>query len=158
MCLPQMVPSVSVAEKRWFRWRAERKNDSAVMSAGINGGMHILTGCSEKPSTNINVRTAVRSSRYTATATGSIAATSAMWSIGSEVALMDKQEFRNEKLYQTTMLMARKMHSEGIISDKEYGQIDTIFREKYHPTLGTLFADISLTSGAKRVMYSSGRK
>lgn len=27
---------------------------------------------------------------------------------------MDKQEFKNEKLYQTTMLMARKMHSEGI--------------------------------------------
>lgn len=71
---------------------------------------------------------------------------------------MDKQEFRNEKLYQTTMLMARKMLSEGIISDKEYGQIDTIFREKYNPTLGTLFADISLTSGAKRVMYSRGRK
>ena len=93
-----------------------------------------------------------------ATATESIAATSAMWSIGSEVVLMDKQEFRNEKLYQTTMLMARKMLSEGIISDKEYGQIDTIFREKYRPTLGTLLADISLTSGVKRVMYSSGRK
>lgn len=93
-----------------------------------------------------------------ATATESIAATSVMWSIGSEVVLMDKQEFRNEKLYQTTMLMARKMLFEGIISDKEYGQIDTIFREKYHPTLGTLFADISLTSGAKRVMYSSRRK
>ena len=71
---------------------------------------------------------------------------------------MDKAEFRNEKLYQTTMLMARKMHADGIISEKEYGEIDTIFREKYHPTLGTLFADISLTSGAKRVMYSSGRK
>ena len=63
-----------------------------------------------------------------ATATESIAATSVMWSIGSEVVLMDKQEFRNEKLYQTTMLMARKMLFEGIISDKEYGQIDTIFR------------------------------
>ena len=47
-----------------------------------------------------------------ATATESIAATSAMWSIGSEVVLMDKQEFRNEKLYQTTMLMARKMLSD----------------------------------------------
>lgn len=33
-----------------------------------------------------------------ATATESIAATSAMWSIGSEVVLMDKQEFKNEKL------------------------------------------------------------
>lgn len=158
MCLLQTVPFASAVEKKWCRWKAERKKDSAVMPAGINGGMHISTGCSEKPSTNINVRTAVRSLRYTATATGSIAATSAMWSIGSEVVLMDKQEFRNEKLYQTTMLMARKMLSEGIISDKEYGQIDTIFREKYRPTLGTLFADISLTSGVKRVMYSSGRK
>ena len=90
--------------------------------------------------------------------TESIAATSVMWSIASGVVKMDKAEFRNEKLYQTTMLMARKMHSEGIISDKEYSEIDTMFRAKYHPTLGTLFADISLTSEAKRVMYSSERK
>lgn len=93
-----------------------------------------------------------------ATATESIAATNAMWSIGLEAADMDKEQFRNEKLYQTTMLMARNLHDRGILSDEEYGQIDTIFREKYKPTLGTLFADISLTSGAKRVMYSSGRK
>ena len=71
---------------------------------------------------------------------------------------MDKQEFRNEKLYQTTMLMARKMLFEGVISDKEEGQIDAIVGEKYDPTWGTLFGDRSLTSGAKRVMYSSGRK
>lgn len=158
MCLLQTVLSANAVEKQWYKWKAGRKRDSAVIPAGINGGMHILTGCNEKPSININVRTVVRSLRCTATATESIAAMSAMWSIGSEVVLMDKQEFRNEKLYQTTMLMARKMLSEGIISDKEYGQIDTIFREKYNPTLGTLFADISLTSGAKRVMYSSGRK
>lgn len=158
MCLLQTALSANVAEKQWYKWKAGRKRDSAVIPAGINGGMHISTGCSEKPSTNINVRTAVRNLRYTATVTENIAAMSAMWSIGSEVVLMDKQEFRNEKLYQTTMLMARKMHSDGIISDKEYGQIDTIFREKYRPTLGTLFADISLTSEAKRVMYSSGRK
>jgi hypothetical protein len=154
MCLLQTVLSASAAEKKWCRWKVERKSDFAVMPVGINGGMHILIRYSEKPSIYINVRTAVRSLKYMATATESIAATSVMWSIGSE----DKQEFRNEKLYQTTMLMARKMLFEGIISDKEYGQIDTIFREKYHPTLGTLFADISLTSGAKRVMYSSGRK
>ena len=55
-------------------------------------------------------------------------------------------------------LWQERCHSEGILSDKEYGQIDTIFREKYHPTLGTLFADISLTSGAERVIYSSERK
>ena len=30
---------------------------------------------------------------------------------------MGKEEFRNEKLYQTTMHLARKMLEEGIISD-----------------------------------------
>ena len=57
---------------------------------------------------------------------------------------MSKDEFRNEKLYQTTMHLARKMLEEGIISEEEYRQIDTIFSEKYQPTLGTLFADIDL--------------
>lgn len=61
---------------------------------------------------------------------------------------MSKEEFRNEKLYQTTMHLARKMLEEGIISEKEYRQIDTIFLEKYKPVFGTLFSDISLTSGA----------
>lgn len=61
---------------------------------------------------------------------------------------MNEQEFRNEKLYQTTMHIARKMLFEGLISEEEYCQIDTIFLEKYHPIIGTLFSDISLTSGA----------
>ncbi len=64
------------------------------------------------------------------------------------VMAMSKEEFRNEKLYQTTMHLARKMLEEGIISEEEYRQIDTIFLEKYKPVFGTLFSDISLTSGA----------
>ena len=44
---------------------------------------------------------------------------------------MSKEEFRNEKLYQTTMHLARKMLSDGLISEDEYRQIDTIFLEKY---------------------------
>ena len=61
---------------------------------------------------------------------------------------MNKEDFRNEKLYQTTMHLARKMLEEGIISEEEYRQIDTIVLEKYKPVFGTLFSDISLTSGA----------
>lgn len=57
---------------------------------------------------------------------------------------MSKEEFRKEKLYQTTMHIARQMLAEGLISEKEYRQIDTIFTEKYKPILGTLFADIDL--------------
>ena len=58
---------------------------------------------------------------------------------------MSKEEFKNEKLYQTTMHLARKMFTERLISEDEYRQIDTIFLEKYRPTLGTLFSDIHLT-------------
>lgn len=57
---------------------------------------------------------------------------------------MSKEEFKSEKLYQATMHIARQMLAEGLISEKEYRQIDTIFSEKYRPTLGTLFADIDL--------------
>lgn len=58
---------------------------------------------------------------------------------------MNKEEFRNEKLYQTTMHLAKKMLEEDIISEMEYRQIDTIFLKKYRPVFGTLFSDISLT-------------
>lgn len=64
------------------------------------------------------------------------------------VQAMSKEEFRNEKLYQATMHLARKMLEDGVISEDEYCQIDTIFLEKYHPVFGTLFSDISLTSEA----------
>lgn len=60
--------------------------------------------------------------------------------------MMSKEEFRNEKLYQTTMHLARKMLEEGVVSEEEYRRIDTIFLDKYKPVFGTLFSDISLTS------------
>ena len=49
---------------------------------------------------------------------------------------------------QTTMHMVRKLFEDGVITEKEYRQIDTIFLEKYHPIFGTLLSDISLTSEA----------
>ncbi|MCQ4774594.1 hypothetical protein NE634_12765 [Lacrimispora saccharolytica] len=60
------------------------------------------------------------------------------------VVIVSKEEFKNEKLYQTTMYIARQMLAEGLISEEEYRQINIIFTEKYKPTLGTLFADIDL--------------
>ena len=77
----------------------------------------------------------------------SIAATSATLLTVLRAGLsMTKEEFKNEKLYQTTMHIARKMLKEGIISEKEYNQIDAIFLEKYKPVLGKLFSEIDLTS------------
>ncbi len=58
---------------------------------------------------------------------------------------MNKTDFKNETLYQTTMSMAGRLLSNGIISKEDYCRIDTIFTEKYKPIFGGLFADISLT-------------
>ena len=63
--------------------------------------------------------------------------------------MLSKKEFKNEKLYQTTMFIARKMIKERIITENEYHQIDTICTEKYSPIFGTLFSDILLTSEPK---------
>ncbi len=92
---------------------------------------------------------AVRSFISTETGAENIVAMNATSPPVSKVVMaMSKEEFRNEKLYQTTMHLARKMLDEGIISEEEYRQIDTIFLEKYKPVFGTLFSDISLTSKA----------
>ena len=63
--------------------------------------------------------------------------------------MLSKKEFKNEKLYQTTMFIARELLKEDIITENEYHQIDTIFTEKYSPIFGTLFSDIPLTSEPK---------
>lgn len=59
---------------------------------------------------------------------------------------MTKEQFHNEKMYQATMGMVRRMLSEGIISQAEYDRMEHIFLEKYHPMIGTLFSDMALTS------------
>ena len=64
------------------------------------------------------------------------------------VTAMSKEDMRNEKLYQTTMHIARKMLAEGIITETEYRRVDKIFLEKYKPLFGALFSDILLTLGA----------
>ena len=73
---------------------------------------------------------------------------SAILPTGLGVARMTEEQFRAEKLYQATMNMARRMLSQGLISEEEYCQIDTIFLEKYRPVFGTLFSTMPLTSRA----------
>ena len=74
-----------------------------------------------------------RNFKLTEIAIESIAAEVVIQRQGSDVAVMNEKEFKNEKLYQTTMSLVRKMFIDGIISEKEYCQIDTIFIEKYQP-------------------------
>lgn len=93
-----------------------------------------------------NAHTVARNFISTAISEESIAAMRAiLQTVSKVVTVVSKDEFRNEKLYQTTMHIVRKMLEDGIISEEEYRQIDTIFLEKYQPVFGTLFSDISLT-------------
>lgn len=57
---------------------------------------------------------------------------------------MTKEQFQKEKMYLTTMTIARNLLKNGIISEDEYHEIDTKFTNKYEPSLGTLFSDIGL--------------
>ena len=74
----------------------------------------------------------------------SIAATNVILQIGLEVVTVTKEELRNEKLYQTTMNIVKNLLKQGVICPEEYGQIDTIMTEKYHPSLGSLLCRIDL--------------
>ena len=106
-----------------------------------------MTNLKRVPYMILSVKTAASPFRHTETAIENIAAENVISMKDSEVWLMNGAEFKREKLYQTTMAMAKKLLSEGIISKADYTQIDTIFTEMYKPSLGTLFADISLTLG-----------
>ena len=57
---------------------------------------------------------------------------------------MTKEQFQREKMYLTTMTIARNLLKNEIISEVEYHEIDTKFTNKYEPSLGTLFSDIGL--------------
>lgn len=57
---------------------------------------------------------------------------------------MTDKQVQNEKMYQGTMLMAKNLLKQGIITEDDYSEIDTIFREKYAISLSTLFTDIRL--------------
>lgn len=67
----------------------------------------------------------------------------AMWLTGSGVARMSEGQFQNEKLYHATMNIAKTLMGQGAMTAEEYGQIDTIFREKYRPILVSLRTEIS---------------
>lgn len=41
--------------------------------------------------------------------------------------------------YQTTMSMIRKMLSDGLVSEDEYRQIDTIMSKRYGVSLSSIF-------------------
>ena len=62
---------------------------------------------------------------------------------------MSDDEFRNERLYQQTMAVFRRMLSNGLITEDEYDEIDTRTARRYAPKYGSLLAKISLINPAE---------
>lgn len=63
---------------------------------------------------------------------------------------MTDEQFRSEKMYQTTMHVFRKMLRKGLISPDEYREIDTIFTERYRPVFGALLIGNELLLSEER--------
>ena len=120
------------------------RRSSARINAETSGGIAIWTRLIVKQIMNSSAHTVKSHSRFMAMRTVSIAAMSVMWQTDLGVDCMTKEQFHNEKMYQSTMIIARKLLEQGAMTRNEYDEIDTIFTEKYHPSLGTLFCDLGL--------------
>jgi len=57
---------------------------------------------------------------------------------------MSEEQFKRDKLYLATMHLAKNLLNQGIISKKQYGEIQDKFTNKYKPSLSTLFTQIDL--------------
>ncbi|MGI6497237.1 MAG: SHOCT domain-containing protein [Oscillospiraceae bacterium] len=55
---------------------------------------------------------------------------------------MTKGPFEREKNFGVAMAITRMMLSKGLISEKDYRKIDTIYKAKYRPVIGALPARI----------------
>ena len=122
----------------------EKRRSSVLINAGINGGMLAWIRSIAKQSMTLYAPIVKSRFGFMEIRIGNIAPTSAISMTDSEVAVMTNEQMQNEKLFQGTMLMAKNLLKQGIISDDEYEQIDTMFRQKYAISLSTLFTDIRL--------------
>jgi hypothetical protein len=53
---------------------------------------------------------------------------------------MNDEQFEREKRYQISIALAKNMLAKNIITAEEFSAIDTIFRAKYLPVIGSLTA------------------
>ena len=62
---------------------------------------------------------------------------------------MTKERMEEEKRYLATMSIAKNLLKQGIISEEEYCQIDTKFKEQNAVSFSTLLSDINLINYGK---------
>ena len=135
---------VCVVGLQFIKFAVEKRKNSVRIVVGINGGMPIWIRLIVKHS--IPLCAVIAKSRLVLMVTkiGSIAHMSAISLTDLEVLHMSDEQMKNEMLYQGTMSIAKNLLKQGTISEEEYRQIDTMFKQKYAVSLSTLFTDIRL--------------
>lgn len=141
-----MKPGISAfaVESLLCRHLGERQRGSVLTVAEISGGTATWIRWSERQIMSMYVHVVKSPLQHMEIRTGSIVATSVISQTDLEVALMTNEQMEKENLYQATMSIAKNLLGKGIISEEEYAQIDTNFRNKYGISLSTLFTDIHL--------------
>ena len=61
---------------------------------------------------------------------------------------MTNAQFEAEKNYQAAREIAEGFRRRGLLTEKEFVEIDTILLRKYRPSLGILFSESACNSGA----------
>ena len=56
------------------------------------------------------------------------------------------KEWTSEINYMTMMTIVKNLLKQGILSEDDYKEIDTIFHKKYNASLGSLLFDITLNT------------
>ena len=54
---------------------------------------------------------------------------------------MTTEKFEAEKNYQAARQIAENFRKQGLLTEEEFAEIDTILLQKYRPSLGTLFSE-----------------
>lgn len=114
-----------------------------ITPASVVTSLPVSKEVDEKHTTDSNASIAAECSSFTEKVAESIADTSATsLPVLKGVYVMTKEQFHNERMYQTTMHIVRQILKNGIINKEEYNQISEIFLKKYNPVFGRIFSDL----------------
>ena len=103
-----------------------------ITPASVVTSLPVSKEVDEKHTTDSNASIAAECSSFTEKVAESIADTSATsLPVLKGVYVMTKEQFHNERMYQTTMHIVRQILKNGIINKEEYNQISEIFLKKY---------------------------
>ena len=111
------------------------------MLVAMLGGIPTGTPWPRKQPSNRRVLIAAGHLKATRTSIGSIVAMLATSrpDLGVRTS-MSHEQFEREKNYRVALVIAEAMLRQGLITDQEYHEIDTILIEKYRPVFGGLCA------------------